>query len=444
VIKANDGNPSTYWEGAANAYPNWIRVDLGGVSNVNKVVLKLPSAWGARTQTLSVSGSMDDTAYTTIVASAAYAFSPSANTVTINFLTTSARYIKLNFTANNGSTGAQVSEFEVYGSLSGGTNCTASSLVAAMGIGGVVIMDCGTSPITIDISNFQVIKATELKPVVPNSITIISSMSRAFTVNPGVSFTVNELNFRGLGVPGIHDGAIFSSGILTINNSKFSKFGGFAVSSHGTNAAIHVNDSAFFNNGVGAAPVDSCIYVEGGALTVANSTFNDNRASSGVIFAFSETASISNSTFSNNTSLSSGSHSVIINGLNGQTSITNSTFSGNESAITSVFPITVTNSIIETNFVESDCSNVVGSGNIQWPLNSPSCGSSFHYADPKLAPLANNGGSTMTMALLPGSAAIDSALAPFPAADQRGVSRPRDGDNNGSAIADVGAFEVSP
>jgi putative cofactor-binding repeat protein/predicted outer membrane repeat protein len=61
--------------------------------------------------------------------------------------------------------------------------------------------------------------------------------------------------------------------------------------------------------------------------------------------------------------------------------------------------------------------------------------------DPVLRPLAYNGGPTPTQ--LPGSPAIDSAdPGVFPAADQRGTLRPRDGDGNGSARADRGAVEL--
>jgi|GEM_PF-542833 len=116
AANANDGNPNTYWEGAANAYPNWIRVDLGGTSIINRVVVKLPASWGSRTQTLSVLGSVDDATYTTIVSSATYAFNPGANAVTIDFSSSTTRYVKLNMTANSGATGAQVAELEVYGS----------------------------------------------------------------------------------------------------------------------------------------------------------------------------------------------------------------------------------------------------------------------------------------------------------------------------------------
>jgi hypothetical protein len=59
--------------------------------------------------------------------------------------------------------------------------------------------------------------------------------------------------------------------------------------------------------------------------------------------------------------------------------------------------------------------------------------------DPLLAPLADNGGSTPTMALLPLSPAMDSGDdSAAPPTDQRGVSRPK------GAASDIGAFELAP
>ena len=61
---------------------------------------------------------------------------------------------------------------------------------------------------------------------------------------------------------------------------------------------------------------------------------------------------------------------------------------------------------------------------------------SMNNTDPRLGPLANNGGPTLTMALLPGSPAINAAdLAGAPLVDQRGISRPQ-----GPGV-DIGAFE---
>lgn len=112
-----DGNASTYYEGAANSYPNTVTVDLGAAQSVGKVVLKLPASWGARTQTLSVLGSSNNTTYTTLVSSQSYSFNPASNnTVTIPFTTASARYVRISYTANTGATAGQTAELEVYGS----------------------------------------------------------------------------------------------------------------------------------------------------------------------------------------------------------------------------------------------------------------------------------------------------------------------------------------
>jgi hypothetical protein len=119
-----DGNASSYWESANNAFPQWAQVDLGSSVSINQLVLKLPPAtsWATRTETLSVTGSTNGTTFATIVASAGYVFNPStANTVTINFGSTTQRYVRLNFTANTGWPAGQLSQLEVYGPTAGDT-----------------------------------------------------------------------------------------------------------------------------------------------------------------------------------------------------------------------------------------------------------------------------------------------------------------------------------
>ncbi len=113
-----DADASTYWESANGVFPQWAQVDLGQSFGIGKVVLRLPpsTAWGTRTQTLSVLGSTDGSNFSTIVGSAGYSFDPNANnnTVTITFAAHTARYVRVNITANTGWSAGQLSDFAVY------------------------------------------------------------------------------------------------------------------------------------------------------------------------------------------------------------------------------------------------------------------------------------------------------------------------------------------
>ncbi|MDT0388126.1 discoidin domain-containing protein [Streptomyces sp. DSM 41921] len=116
--KAVDGDANTYWESANHAFPQALTVDLGAREAVRRLVLKLPpqSAWQARTQTLSVQGSADGSAWSTVVAAKDYRFDPAGgNTVTIALPDgTSLRHLRLQVTANTGWPAAQFSEVEAY------------------------------------------------------------------------------------------------------------------------------------------------------------------------------------------------------------------------------------------------------------------------------------------------------------------------------------------
>ncbi|MFJ2345880.1 discoidin domain-containing protein [Streptomyces antimycoticus] len=116
--KAVDGDAGTYWESTNNAFPQALTVDLGSSQAIRRLVLKLPpsSAWGARTQTLSVLGSADGSAYSTVVGSQGYRFDPATgNTVTVDLPgSTNVRYLKLDVTGNTGWPAAQLGEVEAY------------------------------------------------------------------------------------------------------------------------------------------------------------------------------------------------------------------------------------------------------------------------------------------------------------------------------------------
>jgi Pectate lyase superfamily protein/Abnormal spindle-like microcephaly-assoc'd, ASPM-SPD-2-Hydin/F5/8 type C domain len=105
-----DGDPGTYFESANGAFPQTVTLDLGDARTVDRVVLRLPANWGARTETIAVAA--DGAA---LVGAADYLFDPATgNAVTIAFPSTSLRTITLTFTANTGWPAAQISEFEVY------------------------------------------------------------------------------------------------------------------------------------------------------------------------------------------------------------------------------------------------------------------------------------------------------------------------------------------
>jgi hypothetical protein len=111
-----DGNSTTYWESANNAFPQWASVSLGSTSTIGRVVLTLPPSWSTRTQTLSIDASSDGVTFTPLITSASYTFDPAtANTVAIALSATSLRAVRLDFTANTGWPAAQLSEIQIYG-----------------------------------------------------------------------------------------------------------------------------------------------------------------------------------------------------------------------------------------------------------------------------------------------------------------------------------------
>jgi hypothetical protein len=82
--------------------------------------------------------------------------------------------------------------------------------------------------------------------------------------------------------------------------------------------------------------------------------------------------------------------------------------------------------------------NLIGAtnGSSGFPGAGDQVGSAASPLNPKVGPLANNGGLTFTLALLPGSPALDAGTAMgVPPTDQRGVARPQ------GAGVDIGAFE---
>ncbi|MFD3538971.1 discoidin domain-containing protein [Streptomyces sp. NPDC058662] len=112
--RVTDGDAGSYWESSNNAFPQSLTVDLGAERTVGRLVLRLPPAWATRTQTLSVHGSTDNSAWSTLKAPAGHAFTGGGAGVSIPLPASGARYVRLTFTGNTGWPAGQLSELEVY------------------------------------------------------------------------------------------------------------------------------------------------------------------------------------------------------------------------------------------------------------------------------------------------------------------------------------------
>ncbi|MFT4284485.1 MAG: CARDB domain-containing protein [Protaetiibacter sp.] len=141
-----DGNASTYWESPNGAFPQWVQVDLGQAATVESLTLALPNGWGARSETIAVSTSTDGAAFSTIRPATAVSFPGGANTVDVDVADTTARYVRLTFTANSAWPAGQLSELKVLGTaptgsaveLAHGRPAQASSTVYAFAAGNAV------------------------------------------------------------------------------------------------------------------------------------------------------------------------------------------------------------------------------------------------------------------------------------------------------------------
>ncbi|QDV38203.1 choice-of-anchor Q domain-containing protein [Tautonia plasticadhaerens] len=238
-------------------------------------------------------------------------------------------------------------------------------------------------------------------------------------------------------------GALNSAGSLTLSRSLFrdnrASSGGIrsALAAGGALAVrvdaggiVTVSESTFAGNeaaggsGFGPAGRGGAIAIlGGGAATVVNSTLSGNRATSGGAISTDGDLTLAFSTLADNT--------------------------GGTVVITTIPPLPQKRLTIASNvfgFGADGGGSIVNQGSEVASQGGnlfadapeiPLAPSDLVSVDPRLGPLADNGGPTPTRALLPGSPAIDVAL---PVAgvttDQRGVPRPQ------STAPDAGAFEA--
>ena len=199
-----------------------------------------------------------------------------------------------------------------------------------------------------------------------------------------------------------------------------------------------------------------------GDLTLEQSTISNNTGGvgGGLFNGYKVTAQ--NDTISGNAVVpyiyayypDNGSGGGIYNyGNTGSFDATNLTIANNSASVkgggiynSSNMPGTIQDTLFASN-TGGNCAFSVAAPTIVTDMsNDNSCPGFMVAADPQIGPLADNGGKTMTHALLPGSPAIDAATggSGTPLKDQRDVTRPLDGNADGIAKNDIGAYEFDP
>ncbi len=236
-------------------------------------------------------------------------------------------------------------------------------------------------------------------------------------------------------------------GNLTINNSTLT--GNFAVFGSGIyneNVASISKSTFCLNEAIeGGGVCNASFYSVGGTMTIVDSCFNNNLAAgAGGISNEGGSMDISDSTFSGN-----DGGGIYNGGVSSSLIVKFCTFSGNSASNTGS-AITGSANVGGTIFSAGNGANLDGGiTSLGYNLCSDD-GSGCLTAigdvintDAQLGPLQDNGGSTKTLALLPGSPAIDAgdpSFTPPPDFDQRGPGFPRA--VNGRI--DIGAFEFTP
>jgi hypothetical protein len=307
--------------------------------------------------------------------------------------------------------------------------------------------------------------------------TLDAAPDRVFLVKRGATVYLEGMTIRH-GKPAVEDekgGGIRNFGTLTLRNCTVranSANGGGGI---GNSAALTLVDSTVMDNiayGIGPRGHEcgngGGIQCGSGTMMIYNSTITGNQGGvkgrargGGVHVGCGCQAVIINSTISNNEASREGGLSYSggdsLGGgiyIAGELELINSTVVGNRAAgggggIYNIKQMDMMNTIIADN--RGSGGNCVLRGedaqigiNMNNWVADGGCGSQFS-GDVMLDPLADNGGPTLTHALLPGSPAIDAVPEDhcYLPTDQRGVPRPA-GAGIDAPLCDIGAFELGP
>jgi CSLREA domain-containing protein len=277
-------------------------------------------------------------------------------------------------------------------------------------------------PTAFDISSDVTVQGPTTAPGITLAVSG-AAPRRHFRVAPSGALTLSHLTLTGGKATDGDGGAVENFGALTVRNCVLtgnSANQGGAIQSVGT---LTIEDSTLSGNNSS---------FNGGALrlfgttTLRGSTFAGNTAinQGGALINFGPQLVVSNCTFVDN-----DKDAVLI--WDGAAEITNTTIAYNRNGgltLVSASPSTVRNTIVAGNaggdVLIFGAPLAPASGNNLLNLSAAAAG---------LGTLANNGGPTQTVALLPGSPAIDAGNSTI-TTDQRGLPR--------VGAPDIGAFEL--
>ncbi len=274
--------------------------------------------------------------------------------------------------------------------------------------------------------------------------------------NASLTVTGGTLQYNNLLLAGTNGGGLYNAGSASFSLAAIDHNGavGNGAGIYNTGPTLNVTASTIFANTTNGGNGGG-VYNYSGTMTIERSTIYTNHVltqpygtGGGIYHDTNATTNLTYSTISGNDAIAAGG------GLYVQYTSSNpitvyvidATFSGNAASngggiYSNSGTVYIPNSILANN-PGGNCGGpgTVGGNGLRTIVDDSTCG----YVDgrnPLLGPLQNNGGPTPTHALLAGSPAIDNGQRPYYAADQRGFSSPVDGDHDGSAISDSGAYE---
>jgi hypothetical protein len=351
-------------------------------------------------------------------------------------------------------------------------SCTYAAFSAALVGGGTVTFNCGPNPHTIDVAT----------SVIDSPVTIdggdLIILNGGGTLQIFLVIGAGDLTLQNIILTNGNfgnGGGIFNEGKtrlenVTITNSKADGGSGGAIYNKGElqiTGGIFSGNQATMNGGG--------IYNANGTVTLQNLTIMDNQAANGAgVYQSGGSTTIGNSLFHRN---GSTNHGGGVYNVSGALSLTNVTFSGNIASyggglynsdqsihmnVTYYLNQADIGGAIFNSAGSNQLTNTILAGSLSRDATSDSlncdnagtavASNGYNLAsdnscaltntadqpatDPILGPLQDNGGTTYTHDLLPGSPAIDAGTdAGCPATDQRGKPRPL------GASCDIGAVE---